>query len=113
VFVEATSASGLDRLGRVIDFAVLKERIGSWIDEHWDHGFIIWKEDTDALAALRKFAELDGTDQKVFLLDSNPTAENLAEFLLAQCRELLHDCAVEVQKVVVWETENCFAEACW
>ena len=28
-----------DAVGRVIDFAQLKEVLKGWIDQHWDHGF--------------------------------------------------------------------------
>ena len=39
VFLTAASTSDdpLDKLGRVIDFGVLKEKFGAWIDEWWDH----------------------------------------------------------------------------
>lgn len=102
----ADAEQPLDELGRVIDFGVLKERLGGWIDRHWDHGFVAWKEDTEALAALDK---IDG--QKIFLLDSNPTAENMAAHLLhAVGPTVLAHTGVELEKVVLWETENCYAE---
>ena len=101
------SAPKLDELGRVIDFDVLKERLGSWIEEHWDHGFILHRDDQEAVAAVRRV-----TEQKVALLDSNPTAENMARHLLETVApEALKGTGVRVVKVVLWETENCFAEA--
>jgi len=101
------TASSLDGVGRVIDFAVLKERLGGWIDEHWDHGFIVNGQDREALALLR---QLPG--QKLFVLDGNPTAENMAEFLLRDVApRQLEGTDVEVVRVVLWETENCHAEA--
>lgn len=96
----------LDKLGRVIDFGVLKERFLPWIEKNWDHGFILWKEDKEAIAALRAIPE-----QKIFLLDSNPTAENLASYLLTEVAPLLlDDTDVYLRKIVLWETENCFVE---
>src|SRR5215813_6067779 len=71
-FVTA-SATSLDEVGRVIDFGVLKERIGGWIDREWDHAFVVWDGDAEARAALERVA-----GQRIYLLPSNPTAENLA-----------------------------------
>lgn len=35
----------LDAVGRVVDFSVLKERVGGWIEDHWDHGFVRASQD--------------------------------------------------------------------
>ncbi len=105
-FFHAT-APELDEIGRVIDFSVLKTRLGGWIEEHWDHGFLLHRDDREAIAAVTRIP-----DQKLFLMDANPTAENMARYLLETVapREL-EGLGVEVVKVVLWETENCFAEA--
>lgn len=98
--------NALDALGRVIDFSVLKARFMPWIEENWDHGFIVWNEDKEAQAALKVIP-----DQKIFLLDRNPTAENLASYLIdVVAPALLKDDLVEISKIVLWETENCFVE---
>ena len=108
-------ADELDSVGRVVDFSVIKQRVGGWIEKCWDHGFILWKDDP-----VRHLAEFwsaiaphgPGSTQKLFPLPTNPTAENLAEYLLrVVCPEVLADSGCEASKVVVWETENCFAEA--
>jgi 6-pyruvoyltetrahydropterin/6-carboxytetrahydropterin synthase len=50
--------------------------------------------------------------QRLFLLDSNPTAENLADYLLREVApEALAGTGVQVVKVVLWESESSFAEA--
>lgn len=104
-FFHAT-ADQLDDLGRVIDFGVLKERLGGWIDQHWDHGFICHKDDVEVLKAM---SAVPG--QKVFALDDNPTAENMARFLLHVVGpRQLAGTAVRLVRVVLWETENCYAE---
>lgn len=112
VFVTA-EANELDDLGRVIDFGVLKERVGGWLDAHWDHGFIIWQQDAPARDLLQAFSPRgDGLPGKVFLLDRNPTAENLAGYLLESvCPTVLDDTGVSVTRIRVCETENCYAEA--
>jgi len=107
VFLHAQSSSNsLDQVGRVIDFSILKGRFLPWIEENWDHGFIVWKGDEEAISALQAIPE-----QKLFLLESNPTAENLALYLLNQVApKLLADTGVNLTKIVLWETENCFVE---
>ena len=97
----------MDRIGRVIDFGVLKQLVGTWIDEHWDHGFLIWDIDAQACSALVSLGQ-----QKVYLMPYNPTAENMARHLLEHiCPEVLRDTGVTVTCVVIHETENCKAEA--
>ena len=45
--------------------------------------------------------------------EANPTAENLAFYLLHKvCPEELIHTGVTVTHVRVWETENCYADAC-
>jgi len=104
-FVHA-EAEHLDDLGRVIDFSVLKDRIGGWIEQHWDHGFICHREDDEALRAMEAIP-----NQKTFVMDANPTAENMADYLLRVVGpEQLADTGVRLVRVVLWETENCYAE---
>jgi 6-pyruvoyltetrahydropterin/6-carboxytetrahydropterin synthase len=98
---------GLDDVGRVIDFSVLKERLGGWIDDHWDHSFIYGRQDTEVFNAL---AEVDG--QHSYELPYNPTAENMAYYLLTVIGPMvLEGTGVALTSVRVWETENCYAEA--
>lgn len=106
VFVQA-NVERLDAVGRVIDFAVLKEKVGGWIAENWDHSFLLNKDDQEALDALVRVDK-----QPVFLMGCNPTAENIADFLLrVVCPQVLEGSGVEVISVIVHETENCHAEA--
>jgi len=98
---------GLDSLGRVIDFGVVKDLVGSWIDQHLDHGFVLNVLDHEARAAMDA---VEG--QKLYLLNCNPTAENLAQHLLVEvCPELLAGTRVRATAVTVWETPNCIATA--
>jgi len=110
VYVKAR-AQQLDSVGRVIDFSVLKEKVGGWINERWDHKFVLWQEDEVGIEAVRRGN--GATVDAVFLLPSNPTAENLATYLLhVVCPSVLYGTGVEVFRVIVEETENCSAEAC-
>jgi len=38
-------ASALDRLGRVIDFAVIKTTLCQWLEDNWDHRTLLWEDD--------------------------------------------------------------------
>lgn len=41
-----TEAPGeLDSIGRVIDFSVVKSELCMWIEDNWDHKFLIWEHD--------------------------------------------------------------------
>jgi 6-pyruvoyltetrahydropterin/6-carboxytetrahydropterin synthase len=101
-------AEALDRIGRVIDFGVLKERLGGWVEEKWDHGFIYYEKDEELRALFA--GALKG--HKGFVLPANPTAENLAGYLLETVGPAqLKGTGVRLVKVVLWETENCCAEA--
>lgn len=97
-------------MGRVIDFSVLKERVGGWILANWDHGFVVASHDGDARRAIAAFMS-GGLPQKTFVLDRNPTAENMARHLaLEVAPRVLEGTGVRVVKIVLEETENCFAE---
>jgi len=101
-------AKQLDVMGMVIDFGVLKERVGGWIDKNWDHTFIISRlDDTGLSSMIQKFCP-----KPIYELPGNPTAENMANHLLLDiCPNLFLDTNVQVYKIVIWETENCFATA--
>jgi len=102
----------LDDIGRVVDFSVLKARLGGWIDGNWDHGFILHADDTAGWAALDSFDRSAGMTQKAYSMAANPTAENMADHLLMEVGpEVLDGTGVELVKVRLWETENCYADA--
>lgn len=107
-YFEATT-NNLDELGRVIDFSVLKEKIGSWIDANWDHAFIYYKDDSVVHDVLMQVQSCLGA-HKDYELPLNPTAENLAMYLYHEiCPMLLEGTGVRIKKVTLEETENCSA----
>lgn len=96
-----------DSVGRVIDFSELKARFKGWLDEHWDHGFLLSHEDANGIAAVKMVEP-----GRFFILPYNPTAENMARYLLEEvCPKLLDDTSVTATKVVIWETDESCAEA--
>ena len=98
---------GQDAVGRVIDFADLKHRCKGWLDENWDHSFLVWHEDHNAIEALKMVQP-----SRMFLMPYNPTAENMARYLLEEvCPQLLKGTGAEAKSVRIWETEEAYAEA--
>ena len=101
------TSDDVDSVGRVIDFAELKSRFEGWLDENWDHGFILNEVDKNGLDAIKLVEPC-----KYYELPYNPTAENMARYLLEViCPELLRDTNVTATRVIIWETEGAFAEA--
>ena len=99
----------VDSLGRVVDFSVLDRLFKGWIDEHWDHGFVLWDQDKEAIAALNQV-----TPKRLYLLPCNPTAENMASYLLNQISpqllKTIRGYDLSVNRVVLWETDKSSAE---
>jgi 6-pyruvoyltetrahydropterin/6-carboxytetrahydropterin synthase len=98
------SNGGLDEVGRVLDFGRVKDLVGRWLDDNWDHGFIL--ERGDPLAAF-----LASSQSKLYLLDAPPSAEVLAAHLAAQVKRTLAEekSPLFLVRVVCFETPNCFA----
>ena len=96
--------TAVDDVGRVVDFSLIKKRMHGWLDEHWDHAFLVFEKDETTLAAVR-IAE----PTKYFVMPWNPTAENMARYLLeAVAPHVLAGLGVVARRVSLWET----AEAC-
>ena len=106
--VEASfSSDGLDNLGRVIDFGAIKERLVGWIDENWDHNTILCQADKDLGDSIEALLS-----QKIFYLPKNPTAENMAEYLLeVVCNSIFLEKGIRCDCIRIYETPNCYAEA--
>jgi 6-pyruvoyltetrahydropterin/6-carboxytetrahydropterin synthase len=96
-----------DNLGRVIDFSVIKNVLCKWLEDVWDHRFLIYED--DPLAYTLKEMDPDGVVRVPF----NPTAENMAKYLLEIIAPRLFDFnmsnKVIVTKVVIEETAKCHA----
>jgi 6-pyruvoyltetrahydropterin/6-carboxytetrahydropterin synthase len=106
---EITCLADLDDRGRVIDFGVVKERVGAWIDDNWDHTAILMRGDPDpAVQALAASNAAHG--RPVYWMDAPPTAEVIAGELAAVAQRLLGDTGVKVVRLRVWETPNGSAE---
>lgn len=98
------ASPSLDAIGRVMDFSVIKQRLCLWLEENYDHKFLIWQDDPlkDSLLAIHP--------DSIVVTTYNPTAENIAKYLvneiapvqLAETGCILIECRVE-------ETRKCLA----
>lgn len=99
----------VDPIGRIVDFAVVDRLFKGWIDEHWDHGFLLWDQDVNAIEALTQVQP-----NRIFLLPYNPTAENMARYLMDVVSPALVDSIagydLQMTKIILWETEKSSAE---
>jgi len=86
----------LDDRGMLVDFADLKSRVQRFIDENLDHNMILCKDDP-LLPVLQERGE------RVYVMDRNPTAENIAQLIFDQARAL----GLPVVEVLLWETDHC------
>ncbi len=87
---------------------MLKEKIGGWIDKYWDHTFLVFEKDVELVSALNNIP----SHKPPFICPFNPTAENMADYLLnVVSPATLEGTLVQATKVVIQETENCWAEA--
>lgn len=97
-------SAGLDSLGRVMDFSVIKEKLCEWLETEWDHRFLVWIEDP----AGPHLREMDPTG--VVAVPFNPTAENMAQYLVDVIGpQQLAGTGVTLVNVRIEETAKCSA----
>jgi len=88
----------LNPLGMVVDFAEVKKIMKNYIDEKIDHKMILFKEDP-YIEILKK------QNEPLFIMDQNPTAENLAKHLF----EVAKASGLSVVEVRLFETDTSIA----
>ena len=91
-------AEKLDDRNMVVDFNDIKRIVKGWIDRELDHKMILRRDDPLA-AALRAMGE------PMYLLESNPTVERIAQLIFDISREQ----GLPVSRVTVWETPTSWA----
>jgi 6-pyruvoyltetrahydropterin/6-carboxytetrahydropterin synthase len=93
------SSSELNSLGMVMDFQLIKDTVGNWISDNWDHNAILNIEDPLAL----QLHSHNGS-KVPYKMYCNPTAENLAKELFD--RFDLFNSPVRISQVTIYETET-------
>jgi|TARA_B100001964_G_scaffold242811_1_gene318741 6-pyruvoyltetrahydropterin/6-carboxytetrahydropterin synthase len=88
----------LDGKGMVIDFTVIKEAVKTWIDSKIDHRMILSKEDP-------LIPVLEEAGQPIYVMEDNPTAENIAKLVFNQVKSQ----DIDVKEIRLWETSTSYA----
>jgi len=96
--VIALESDKLDHRGMVLDFSDIKRVVSNWIDQNLDHRMILHRDDP-ARSSLEKLGE------PMYLLDVNPTAENIAKLIF----DFTAEQGFPIVECRLWETPNCFA----
>jgi 6-pyruvoyltetrahydropterin/6-carboxytetrahydropterin synthase len=94
IVIELEAAS-LDKRGMVYDFGDIKEIVQKWVDSELDHKMILKRGDR-----LEKVLKEEG--EPYFLMDENPTAENLAKLIF----DFSKSKKLPIKSVTFWETQS-------
>lgn len=101
---DARDKRGLDNLGRVVDFSVVKATLCQWLEDKWDHKFLVWEHDPN----LMDLTAIDPVG--VVMVPFNPTAENMAQYLVeVVAPKLLDPEGVVLLSCRIEETRKCSA----
>ncbi len=88
--------------GMVIDFAEIKNCLCNWLEDNWDHRFLVWSRDPI-------YDDLKKIDSSVIGVEFNPTAENMAQFLIDVVGPNRLPENIKLVEVTVQETRKCSA----
>ena len=103
------NASGQPENGMVMDFSRVKQLANEHVVHAWDHAFLAHRGDSALVAFLASLPE-----HKTVLLDSVPTAENLAAIafrILDPVYLATYGNQLRLEQVRIYETPNCWADA--
>lgn len=102
--IASNTPDDLDDIGRVLDFGVIKTHLCEWLEQHWDHKFLIWDEDP-MLEYLMVISP-----ESMLPVPFNPTAENMAKYMVEIVGpHLLNNTGTHLVKCVIEETRKCSA----
>ncbi len=88
----------LDDRGMLVDFSDIKKSVRTWIDNELDHRMIL--NESDPMVKI-----LQELGEPLYLLQDNPTAENIAKLIY----DFTKSQGFSVAEVRLWETPNSYA----
>jgi 6-pyruvoyltetrahydropterin/6-carboxytetrahydropterin synthase len=103
----------LNDLDMVVDFSAIKARVGKWIDDNWDHNFLLFTKDP-----LKNSTTIHGREFFIMPQGFQPTAEAMARVLYDGITKMLEDPDpkaaalwghLRIIGAKVWETPKCAA----
>jgi len=100
---------GASENGMVMDFSDVKAIARRAVADVWDHAFLVYKDDTVVLDFLNSLS-----NHKTVIMDSVPTAENMAKeafrILQAEYRDTYSN-HLKLERVRLYETPNSWVDA--
>jgi 6-pyruvoyltetrahydropterin/6-carboxytetrahydropterin synthase len=100
---------GASENGMLMDFSDVKAIARKAVVDMWDHAFLVYKNDSAVLEFLRSLP-----DHKTVVMDSVPTAENMAAEAFRILDALYRDSYgnhLQLERVRLYETPNNWADA--
>ncbi|CAG7856167.1 6-pyruvoyltetrahydropterin/6-carboxytetrahydropterin synthase [biofilm metagenome] len=88
----------LNEQGMVCDFTDVKNCVEQYVDQHFDHNFLVHKDDPIIPA-------LQNQNERYWALDEHPTAEVLSKMIFQHLKAT----GFNVTQVVLWETASAYA----
>ncbi len=92
------ATDSLDSRGMVVDFGDIKDVVKEWVDTNMDHQMILSKDDP----ILNLLLDLN---EPVYVMDDNPTAENIAK----RIHEEATNAGLDILETRLWETPSSYA----
>ncbi len=105
---DVIAAPGTSSNGMVMDFSEVKTIAKEHIVDKWDHAFLVFRGDT---AVVDFLGSLD--NHKTVVIDSIPTAENLAQLafdILAPHYADRFGASLHLSRIRLYETPNCWVD---
>ena len=106
---EIITEPGVSEQGMVMDYSEVKRIAKKVLVDKWDHAFLAYAEDHKLLEFLQSLE-----DHKTVVLDTPPTAENLAIIafhILDEAYQDRYGNHLRLEQVRLFETPNCWADA--
>jgi 6-pyruvoyltetrahydropterin/6-carboxytetrahydropterin synthase len=105
--LEVTAAAkNTNKLGMIVDFGEIKLFAKKWIDDNFDHSLILHQDDKEIGEKIASW-----TGQKIYYMQNNPTAENIALHLKNDIfPKLFVNQSFFIISLKLFETPNCFVE---
>lgn len=84
----------------LVDFKVLKELVNESVIRQFDHSLILRRN-------AKNISDFSLLDQRVFWMDSEPTAERMVLWMVKELEKVL-PLSIYLKKIVLFETETSF-----
>jgi 6-pyruvoyltetrahydropterin/6-carboxytetrahydropterin synthase len=100
---------GIAKQGMVMDYSEVKQIAKDALVNKWDHAFLVYSGDVQVLQFLQSIE-----DHKTVVLDTPPTAENLALVafnILDNAYQDNYGNRLRLEQVRLFETPSCWADA--